>query len=322
MTSRERVLQVLNHGVPDRVPTIIAPWGELIQELDARNGAGFSAEHASDVIEVIPPIAFPASPMVQVDGISWFTDPIIQTYDELDDFIWPDPDDPAILEPLCEANEKYPDKAILFDIIGPITHLHGMRLMDNIYIDMLECPEKVHKAIRRIADISLRVLENALSSGLHITAIYMLDDIASSKNLLISPKMLDEFLFDYLKPGIQMVKAAKLKLFYHSDGNLTKILEHLANLGFDAVNPMQIWFNDLAEFHTKYRNKLTCYGGVDNTHIVSFGTPQEIRDHIQWLFEHVGKDGGLIFGWHMVDPGTPRENLLALFESIAKCRYN
>lgn len=323
MTSKERVMAVLAHEKPDRVPTNIgvkmnAEWRSYF---DGKYGPGFVQAHKPDLMEVIPALPFPVSPSRQVDGITWFYDPIIKTYEELDSLHFPDPDDDAVLEPVVRMIRENPDKAVIVDIIGPITILHAMRLMDNIYLDVYDCPERLHKALKRISDISLRVLERVLELKLDVAGIYMLDDIAGSSALLMSPAMLDEFLFDYMKPGIAMAKAAGKKLLYHSDGNLTDILGHLAELGFDAVNPMQIWFNDLQNFNRKYRKKLVCFGGIDNTRIVPFGTPQEIWDHVQWLFENVGAEGDLIFATHMIDPATPVENYMALFEAMTQCIY-
>jgi hypothetical protein len=51
------------------------------------------------------------------------------------------------------------------------------------------------------------------------------------------------------------------------------------------------------------------------------GTPEEIHAHIRWLFENVGRNGGLIFASHMIDNTTPRENFMALFEAISQCIY-
>ena len=309
MTSKERIATILDHEIPDRAATNIG-----IEIDGARNGY-------PDLMEVIPALHFPTSPSRQVDGINWFYNPIIKTYDELDDLRFPDPDDDAVLAPLVDTIAKNPEKAILVDIIGPVTILHAMRLMDNIYTDIYDCPEKLHKALKKISSISLRVLERVLTLKLDVAGIYMLDDIAGSTGLLMSPTMLDELIFDYFKPGIDMAKAYGKKLFYHSDGDLTDILDHLVELGFDAVNPMQIQFNDLVAFKQKYDKKLVCFGGIDNLQTIPYGTPDEIHRHVRWLFENVGYNGGLIFATHMIDPRTPKENYMALHEAMSLCTY-
>jgi uroporphyrinogen decarboxylase len=112
-----------------------------------------------------------------------------------------------------------------------------------------------------------------------------------------------------------------LPVLYHSDGNLTQILPRMVELGIDAVNPMQVECNDMAEFKRLYHGKLTCFGGVDNTGVLLHGTPDDVRRHIRELFETVGKDGGLIFASHMMDKATPRENFLAMYEAMMTCEY-
>ena len=84
---------------------------------------------------------------------------------------------------------------------------------------------------------------------------------------------------------------------------------------------MQIECNDLAEFKRLYGEKLTCFGGVDNTNTLARGTADDVRRHIRYLFETVGRGGGLIFATHMIDKHTPRENILAMYETMMTCEY-
>ena len=325
MTSRERVEAVLKHRIPDRVPTNISRPKMTPDEeayFNKKYGSDFLQTHDWDLREIVPPIAFPTGPIRMVDDIPWYMSPIISDdYHELDELQFPDPDDPAIYEPAKAFLKANPGKALAFDIICPFTILHGMRLMDNMYLDVYDNPEGLHRAVDKIWSVSRRVLENVLKMGLDISAVYLLDDIASQHSLLFSPKTLDEFLFPCVQEGVQLAKSKNLPVLYHSDGNLTQILPRLVELGIDAVNPMQVECNDMAEFKRLYHGKLTCFGGVDNTGVLLHGTPDDVRRHIRELFETVGKDGGLIFASHMMDKATPRENFLAMYEAMMTCEY-
>ena len=105
MTSKERIATVLAHEKPDRVPTNIGfefdtEWTEYF---DTKYGQGFAVANSQDLTEVIPALRFPTSPSKEVDGITWFYDPIIENYDELDHLRFPDPDDDEVLAPVIDS---------------------------------------------------------------------------------------------------------------------------------------------------------------------------------------------------------------------------
>ena len=97
-------------------------------------------------------------------------------------------DNPAIYEEIRQTLAQYPTRAVSFNLVGPFTILHGMRQMENIYLDVYENPEGLHRVLDKIWSVSRRVLENVLNMGLDVSAIFFLDDIAAQKSLLFSPK--------------------------------------------------------------------------------------------------------------------------------------
>ena len=66
------------------------------------------------------------------------------------------------------------------------------------------------------------------------------DDVASSHGLIISPAIWRRF---FRPPLEQVIRAAReaaphLRVFYHSDGDFTRLVPELAALGVDVVNPV------------------------------------------------------------------------------------
>lgn len=326
MTAKERVAAVLRHEIPDRAPcSLFLP--ELTEEEKAaytrKYGDDFVLLQGQDLVECQPGIPFPSSPYRMVDGIPWFHSPIISDdYHEVDELVFSDPDNLSLYEELRHTVETHPHQAVCFNLVGPFTILHGMRLMENIYLDVYENPDGLHRVLDKIWSVSRRVLENVLKMDLDLAAIFFLDDIAAQKSLLFSPKTLEEFFFPYMREVVAMAKAKGLPVLFHSDGDLTQVLPTLVDIGVTAPNPMQPTCNDMAEFKRLYQGKLVCYGGLDNTGILLHGTPDDVRRHVQDLFETVGKDGGLIFTYRGEDPRYTRENLLSLYEAVMDCRYD
>jgi uroporphyrinogen-III decarboxylase len=320
MTSKERVIQQLNFKKTDRVPFNFWMDRRLMSDYENRFGEDFRVSHYdADVIETFPLLNWPAGKGEERDGSFWFIEPVLKDWGEADKLKMPDPKNEKVYGNILSNLNKYPDKAIFVNIFGPFTILHGIRLMDNLFLDVYDYPDELHSLIKRIMNVYNKVIEEVVK--LPITAVYFQDDIASSDGLMFSSSMIEEFLFDYFKEGIQMAQRAGKYLVFHSDGKVTDILDTLVKLGFNAVNPLQPEFNDFNDFKSKYHGKLGVYGGIDNTKIIPDGSLKDIEDHISNIFNVLGNSGGLIMSSHDIPIHCPHENVEAMVKYIKSCTY-
>jgi uroporphyrinogen decarboxylase len=324
MNSKERVIKTLNFEKPDRVPFNFWMDRRLMQQYDKEFGNNFRINHyGADVIESFARLDFSGGltggKSVEKDGSWWGVEPSLKDWADAGKIIMPDPTEDKVYENIKKNLHDYPDKAILVNIPGPFTMMHGYRLMDNLFYDVYEHPEELHKLIKKVMDVQNAVIKNTVK--LPITAVYFQDDIASSSGLMFSLPMIQEFVFDYFREGVELAKKAGKHVLFHSDGNVTEILDSLIKMGIHAVNPLQPDFNDFDEFHKKYHKKLAVYGALDNTKIIPNGTISDIQKHVRNAFEILGSDGGLIMSTHDIPIHCPRENLDVMVSSILKCVY-
>jgi uroporphyrinogen-III decarboxylase len=72
----------------------------------------------------------------------------------------------------------------------------------------------------------------------------------------------------------------------------------------------------------RWGDKLVFWGaGVDTQHVLPFGTPDEIRQHVRENVKTLGKDGGFVFcAVHNIQATVPTENLMALVEGFEAAR--
>jgi len=320
MTSKERVIKQLNFEKTDRVPFNFWMDRRLLADYEKNLGEDFRITHYdADVIETFPLLEWPQGKGEERDGSFWFTEPLIKDWNEAEQLVMPDPEEEKVYSHIYANLKKYPEKAIFVNIPGPFTLLHGMRLMDNLFFDVYDHPDALHKITKRIMDIQNKVIEKVIR--LPITAVYFQDDIASSSGLLLSVPMIEEFILDYFKEGIHMAKKAGKYVVFHSDGNVTGILDKLVEIGINAINPMQPEFNDFIAFKKNYHGRLAVYGGIDNTKIIPDRSISEIQDHISYIFNTLGQNGGLIMSSHDIPIHCPRENVDAMVQQIIKCKY-
>jgi uroporphyrinogen decarboxylase len=129
----------------------------------------------------------------------------------------------------------------------------------------------------------------------------------------------DAFYRAPVQRGIDLAKANHLLVFHHDDGDIRRLLPRLVEMGVDILNPVQWrcgnW--DLAWLKAEYGSKLCFHSAVDNQETLPFGTPEDVAREVRMLKQTLGSDGtGLILGpCHNLQPVTPIENILALYEA-------
>ena len=75
---------------------------------------------------------------------------------------------------------------------------------------------------------------------------------------------------------------------------------------------------DPRELKRRFGDRIVFWGGgIDTQHTLPFGTPEDVRREVRERIEAFAPGGGFVFNpVHNVQPQTPVENLLAMFEAL------
>lgn len=113
------------------------------------------------------------------------------------------------------------------------------------------------------------------------------------------------------------------KTFYHTCGCINDLLDDLAEMGVDCLNPVQVNAIEgggltAAQLKERYGDKFTFWGGgVDTQKTLPFGTPDEVRAQVKERVDTFSKGGGFVFSTiHNVVAKIPPENLVAMYETV------
>ena len=110
----------------------------------------------------------------------------------------------------------------------------------------------------------------------------------------------------------------RIKIRYHSDGNIMSIIPELIEIGVDILNPVQPECLDVREVKKKYGDRLVLDGAIGTQSVMPFGTPEEVRQAVRAARRDLGGDGALILApTHVLEPEVPIENILAF---VAACQ--
>jgi hypothetical protein len=142
-------------------------------------------------------------------------------------------------------------------------------------------------------------------------------DIASKHDVILSPLYLRAEFFPRLKRLVEAWHEHGIKVIYHSEGNLKKVMEDLVACGIDGINPLEPE-NISLEYTRKNYPGLVLWGGIDDKNLLPFGTVEQVEEAVKTAIEVCG-NGGLILGSSgEIHPEVKPENAVALFRAAKK----
>ncbi len=339
MTPRERWVAVLEGEKPDRIPRDFWGTAEVEESLKAHFGKRsvwevFELLHIDKAYFLEPEYKGPALPGNEdmygcryefVDygkGKYWecVYNPLgeCRSLAEVEaGFRCPSPDwfDYSGLEKKAREYSMYP--------IGgggsePFLDYKNLRGEARAFMDLVENPDIVEFVLGKLFDFryeyTRRILE---SSGGLVTFSYVAEDLGGQSSLLFSLEHIRKFLFPGMKRMADLAHQAGAYVFCHSDGAIYKVIPELIDLGIDILNPIQWRCKGMERERLKeeFGDKLVFHGGVDNQVTLAFGTVEDVKREVEYNIEVLGRDGGYILApCHNIQPLTPVENILAMYE--------
>ncbi|MGA3354910.1 MAG: uroporphyrinogen decarboxylase family protein [Acidimicrobiales bacterium] len=211
---------------------------------------------------------------------------------------------------------------------GPtLAHPHGIRDLEQWYTSLVTRPDYVKEVFERQCDIGLDNLAKIHAvAGDALTAVFLTGtDFGTQRGPFISPKTYRS-LFQPVQARVNdwIHTHTTWKTFIHSCGSIWRLLDDIADAGFDALNPVQTSAADMdpKALKDRYGDRLTFWGGgIDTQRVLPFGTPEEIRNMVRERMAIFGSGGGFVFNTiHNIQSRVPVANLVALFEAVEEYR--
>jgi uroporphyrinogen decarboxylase len=194
-----------------------------------------------------------------------------------------------LLPSLGEAGELE-DRFIAGYINGPVSRLiesHG-------FVDAMKSMRKEPALFSETTGNLLRFIENgAKAARKHgLMAIALADDIAGNKGLLFSPDYFKNTVWPAYREIGEIIKGNGLSAFFHSDGDIRKIIELLLQAGYDCIHPVDGQGGlDLYALQKEFGERVSFMGHID----VMAWDADRIASEIDRA-EKVFDKGGLILG--------------------------
>jgi uroporphyrinogen decarboxylase len=171
----------------------------------------------------------------------------------------------------------------------------------------------------RVTAIHIAMWEHFLDAvGPYVDIVETADDLGGQRGLLISPQLYRELVkprHAALNEAIR--KRTKAKILYHSCGAIVPLVDDLIDVGVDILNPIQPLpgLMDPQELRRRYGERLIFHGGVDVQSLLLTGTPDQVRAHVRRYLDILEPKRYIAAPANSVQPGTPPENLVAVYEA-------
>jgi uroporphyrinogen decarboxylase len=217
------------------------------------------------------------------------------------------------------GRERFKGEVALFWLMrGVFVHSWHLTGMENYMFKMLDKPDFIHTISNIVTEYNLKQLDMLVEAGIDVLVVE--DDIASTNNLLISPKHFLEFVNPYNRKLVDRAHERGLKVVRHSDGNLWSIMDVLVASGYNGLNPLEPQAGmDLKKLKDAYGSKICLLGNIDCEELLPSGTPKQVDAAVKYAIEVAAPGGGYILcSSNSLHPAVNPENCIAMFEATKK----
>lgn len=252
--------------------------------------------------------------------------------DQINDYEWPDPDDPSRMKGVVEWAKhlhEETDYAVVGMVGGPwgVFEIcaHYMRGFQKFLLDMMRRPDLADAMMQKAMDLAIGMNRVFLDEvGEYLDVVQVGDDLGHQHGLLMSPKMYR----DKVKPMHKKIygdihrRAPHVKILYHSCGAIEPMINDLIDVEVDILNPIQPLAKgmDSFELKKKYGDRLAFHGAIDLQRAMSsVGTIEELKTEIDTRLKALAPNGGYILApAHNIQPDSTPQKIIDMYDYAEK----
>ena len=346
MSSVNRVLDALNHRVPDQVPYLYSHIARNVRE--AILGRELDYEYHPEIpdfgpygrpgddIQLHPREATDGgvARILGLDGVGMdFFPPffvevgesndgglhikkgLLTSMEALDKVRLPDLDRPEVFKPAEEFISRYKGEFAVYGRIRiGVSYIMNSMGLDGFSMAIYQNPELVKEAVARYSKWVSTLCDRLTELGFDF--LWTFDDMAYKTSTMFSPATWDQFFAPYVK---KTVAGLKVPLIFHSDGNLLPVIERLLDLGISGLHPLEPGSMDLAHLKKNFGDRVCLVGNVDIVETLTYGTLEDVEQEVKDRIELLGPGGNYIISDSNSVPGYCKpENVLAMGRAVKK----
>lgn len=335
MTKRERALAVFNFKQPDDPVFDLmenTSWPELDAFFEEKYGLKSTEEILSFLdcdfrwcFSVMPPDkGFYGEQRTFADSIGARPLQGVETVEELDKKYDPDPSLVSIPD-FKGMRDKYPDHALIFCLAG-LTGFSSACMQFGMMETLIKTatnPAVLEAYAMKRAELSIEVMNRGIAAGAreHCDFLWIGDDFASEKTLILSPESWRKIFKPALAKQVRAARDAGFYVMMHSCGAVSEVYKDLIEIGVNCHIGVQTSANNMsAEYLARnFGGEIVIFGAIDAQTVLINGTPQDVENEVKKnlaIFEKCG--GYIVSNSHHTLSDMPGENIVAMARACGK----
>jgi len=173
-----------------------------------------------------------------------------------------------------------------FQLFERMHYLRGFgQLLEDLVSGVKECEILADK----ITEYCLHLVEKCGKTG--IEGIMCSDDWGSETKLIINPDLWRKFFKPRYRRMISKAKEYGMKVFLHSCGHISMILDDFIEIGLDVIQMDQQNIMDIEKLAERFGGKLTFYCPIDIQKMAKL-RPEKIETEVRKLIKNFSSFGG------------------------------
>lgn len=214
-------------------------------------------------------------------------------------------------------DRKYPKMGLMAGFGDVFTTTWMLRGFTQFCVDLYRNRGLIRRIYEKVSEVALHECKVLVEAG--VDAVWPSDDIAHIDGLLVSPRDLKEFFFPWLREVGRIAKKNSLPMIYHSDGDLTSVMEDLIDCGVDAIHPVEPKAMNIVEVKERWGDRLALIGNIDLGYTLTLGTVDDVVREVKERIRDLAPGGGYAVGTsNTVTDYVKLENYKAMIAATKK----
>ena len=244
----------------------------------------------------------------------------LATLRDVEAYPWPDPAhyDYSGIPAECERLRNYAvcvGNADCPDILNGVSRGRGMQ---QVMMDIALRDEVGLAVISRRVEFQYDVVRRSLEAADGRVDIVMLgEDCGNQNGRMFSPRDFDEVFRPALQKFIDLAHEHGARAMMHSCGDTHEIMPTFIEMGLEVLDAMQPEppGMDPKTIRAACYGRLAFCGLISTQRTLPHGTVAQCRAEARHRLDVIARGGGYIFApAHCIQPDTPLENVLAIYE--------
>lgn len=187
---------------------------------------------------------------------------------------------------------------------------------------MITKPEMMKAAMEGLLEYYTDFARGYLNKvGAYIETVQITSDLTDQQGPMMRPRLYQKLIKPYeAEFARRLHEMADVKINYHCCGSAVHFIPDFMEMGYDALNPVQITANgmDPCKLKQRFGNRIIFWGGACNTQgTLPFGSPEDIKKEVRYNMNCLKPKGGYIAAnVHNITYDVPPQNITAMFDAM------